>query len=68
MSRETGPKCDGRTDGWADGWADGEFHSCGNGGTIKRGDLNFCWQHDPEGQAKRDAADRKRSENMSTIG
>ncbi len=52
-------KCNGKTSGWADG----ELHPCENGASIQRGDKNYCWSHDPEGQAKRDAAQEKKTTN-----
>ncbi len=43
------------------------FDICRNGAFIKRGDSYYCWQHDPEGQAKRDVAAQKTSAKQKKV-
>ncbi len=38
---------------------------CNNGGPIERNGKNYCWQHDPKGQAKRDIAAKKSSDTQN---
>lgn len=54
-------KCNGKIK-WIDGYQD-----CSNGASVTRADGSYCWQHDPEGQAKRDVAAEKNSKIQTAL-